>query len=113
MHGIIGDFRVGEDITLALDAIVGDPATVTAITAKIKPAKVSGNRIVLDDTATGIDMLVALQGAAAGWIFSLGHVASAAMTAGLYGIDARLTISGAVEMTEQTAFISLTRAAVA
>ncbi len=113
MNSVIGEFRIGEEIALALDATVGDPATVTAITAKMKPAKVSGNRIVLEDSASGTDMLVASQAGAAGWTLSLGHTASASLSPGLYGIDARLTLSGAVEMTEQTAFISLTRAAVA
>jgi hypothetical protein len=113
MNGIIGHFRIGEEITLALDATAGDPATVTVITAKMKSAKVSGNRMVLDDSANGIDMLVSPQSGAAGWTLSLGHTASAGLNAGLYGIDARLTLSGAVEITEQTAFISLTQAAVA
>jgi hypothetical protein len=112
MNSVIGEFRIGEDIAVALDATAGDPASVTAISAKMKPAKVAGNRIVLDNTAAGNDMVVTPQGAA-GWILSLGHTSSAGLNAGLYGIDARLTLSGAVEITEQTAFISLTQAAVA
>ncbi len=112
MNGIIGTFRIGEDIAVALDATSGDPATVTAITARMKPAKAAGNRIVLDDSASGIDMTVAAQGAA-GWTISLGNAATASLAAGLYGIDARLTVAGAVEMTDQTAFIALTKAAVA
>jgi hypothetical protein len=112
MNGIIGDFRIGEEITLALDTLAGDPATVTAIIAKIKPAKISGNRVVLDVAAASSDMMVSPQGSA-GWLVSLGHLASAGLAAGIYGIDARLTIAGSVEMTEQTAFISVTQAAVA
>ncbi len=112
MNGIIGEFRIGEDVSMALEATAGDPATVTAITAKMKPAKVSGNRIVLDDTAPGIDMAVISQGAA-GWLVSLGNIVTASLTPGLYGIDARLTFASAVEITDQTGFIALTRAAVA
>ena len=112
MNGIIGEFRIGEDISVALDAAAGDPATVTTITAKMKPAKAAANRIVLDDTAAGLDMTVTSQGTA-GWLISLGYTASAALTPGLYGIDARLSVAGGVEMTDQTAFIALTRAAVA
>lgn len=112
MNGIIGSFRIGEDVSVALDALTGDPATVTAISAKMKPAKVTSNRIVLDDSATAMDMQVTALGAE-GWIVSLSHTATAGLTAGVYGIDARLTISGAVEMTEQTGFIALTQAAVA
>ena len=112
MNGIIGCFRIGEDVSVALDALTGDPATVTAISARMKPAKVTANRIVLDDTATAMNMQVTAQGTE-GWIVSLSHVATAGLAVGIYGIDARLTISGAVEMTEQTGFIALTQAAVA
>lgn len=112
MNGIIGSFRIGEDVAVALDAITGTTASVTAISAKMKPAKVTANRIVLDDTASAITMQVTPQGTE-GWIVSLGHAATAALPAGVYGIDARLTISGGVEMTEQTGFIALTQAAVA
>lgn len=112
MNGIIGSFRIGEDVAVALDALTGDPATVTAITAKMKPAKTTANRIVLDDSAAGITMQVNPNGSA-GWVVSLANTATANLAVGLYGIDARLTIAGAVEMTEQTGFIALTQAAVA
>ena len=112
MNGIIGSFRIGEDVSVALDALTGDPATVTAITAKMKPAKVAANRIVLDDSATGISMAVIPQGSA-GWLVSLAHTATTGLAAGVYGIDARLTFAGGVEMTEQTGYIALTQAAVA
>ena len=112
MNGIIGSFRIGEDVSVALDALTGDPATVTAITAKMKPAKVAANRIVLDDAATGISMAVIAQGSA-GWLVSLAHTDTAGLAAGVYGIDARLTFAGGVEMTEQTGYIALTQAAVA
>jgi hypothetical protein len=112
MNGIIGEFRIGEDISVALDAIAGNPATVTAISAKMKPAKASGNRLILDDSATATTMTVTSQGVA-GWLISLGNAATAGLAAGVYGIDARLTFAGSVEMTEQTAFIALTKAAVA
>lgn len=112
MNGIIGEFRIGEDISVALDATSGDPATVTTITARIKPAKVSGNRLVLDDAAAGTVMTVTAQGTT-GWLISLGNAATANLPAGIYGIDAKLTFSGSVEMTEQSGFIALSKAAVA
>lgn len=112
MNGIIGSFRIGEDVSVALDALTGDPATVTVITAQMKPAKVTANRIVLDDSATAIAMQVIPQGTA-GWIVTLGHGSTAGLAAGIYGIDAKLTIGSAIEMTEQTGFIALTQAAVA
>lgn len=112
MNGIIGSFRIGEDVSVALDALTGNPATVTAIAAKMKPAKVTANKIVLDHAAAGITMQVAPQGTT-GWTISLAHTATANLAAGVYGIDARLSIAGGVEMTEQTGFIALTQAAVA
>lgn len=112
MHGTIGTFRIGEDIAVALDAVSGDPNSVSAISAKMKPARVVANRLVLDDSAAGIMMAVTPQGAA-GWLISLPASESAALAVGVYGIDARLVMSGAVEMTEQSGFIALSRAAVA
>lgn len=112
MHGTIGSFRIGEDIAVALDAVTGDPAAVTAISAKMKPAKIIANRMELDHDAAGITMTVNPQGAA-GWLIALSAATTAALAPGLYGIDARLTLAGAVEMTEQSGFIALSRAAVA
>lgn len=112
MTGIIGDFRVGEDIVLALEPVAGDPATVTSVTAMMKPALTMANRFVLDDAASGLAMTVTSLGAA-GWSVGLGNVDSALLAPGIYGVDARLSVSGAVEITDQTAFISLTRAALA
>lgn len=112
MNGIIGEFRVGEDIAVALDAAAGDPTPVSAISAMMKPAKVLGNRLVLDDSTSSITLAVTAQGLT-GWLIALDHTASATLSPGIYGIDAKLTIAGGVEITEQTAFVSLTRAAVA
>ena len=64
----------------------------------MKPAKTIANRIVLDDAAPGIAMTVTPQGTA-GWLVSLVHAETANLAAGLYGIDARLTLSGAVGYT--------------
>ena len=112
MNGIIGSFRIGEDVSVALDALTGDPASVTAISARMKPAKVTANRIVLDDSASAMNMQVTARGTE-GWIVTLSHTDTASLTSGIYGIDAKLTIAGAIEMTEQTGFIALTQAAVA
>ena len=114
MNGIIGEFRIGEDLAVALDVTAGDPATVTAISAKMKPTLVSTSRLVLDEAAAAITLSVAPQSpASAGWTIALGAAQSAALAPGVYGIDARLTIGASVEMTDQSAFISLTKAAVA
>jgi hypothetical protein len=112
MNSIIGEFRLGEDLSVALDATSGDTAVVSAISARMKPARVAGNRLVLDDDAVGTALDVAARGAE-GWTLSLTGAATAALDAGLYGIDARLAFAGAVEITEQTAFVALSKAAVA
>ena len=112
--GILGEFRVGEDIAVALDAIAGDAAQVSAISVAMKPALVGDNRLMLDDAAAGIVLAAAPQAApGAGWTIALPGAQSAQLEPGLYGIDARLTVAGGIVITEQTAFISLTRAAVA
>ena len=112
MNGIIGEFRLGEDIAVALDAVAGDTATVTGITAWMKPALTSADRFELDETAPGIELSVAAQvPASAGWMLNLPHAQSALLAAGIYGIDARIEIGSGIEITEQTAFIALSRPA--
>ena len=112
--GILGEFRIGEDIAIALDAISGDVAAVTAIGVAMKPALVGDNRLMLDDEAVATALSTAAQAAPdAGWTISLPGAQSALLLPGLYGIDARLTVAGGAIITEQTAFISLTRAALA
>ena len=114
MNGIIGTFRIGEELTLALDASAGDTAAVSAISALMKPALVTANRLVLDDAASPVALVVTPQSpASAGWTISLGHSQSALLEPGIYGIDAKLTLASSVEITEQSAFVSLSRAAVA
>jgi hypothetical protein len=112
MNGIIGEFRVGEDITIALDAVSGDTAPVSQITAWMKPALLSADRFEFDETATAISLTVSAQSpASAGWILHLPHSATELLAPGIYGIDARIAIGSAIEMTEQSAFIALSKAA--
>ena len=112
--GKLGEFRIGEDIAIALDAISGDVAAVTAIGVAMKPALVGDNRLMLDDAAAAIPLSAAPQAVAgAGWTIALAGAQTALLEPGLYGIDARLIVAGGVVITEQTAFVSLTRAALA
>lgn len=114
MNGIIGEFRLGEDVAVALDATAGDTIAVTGVSAMMKPALATGNRFLLDETASGIAMAVAPQHPPSdGWIVSLGHERSLTLAPGIYGIDARLVIGDSVAITGQTAFVRLSRAAVA
>ena len=111
MIGLIGEFRVGEDIALDLEVASGDAGLVTALTAAMKPARITANRPVLDEAATPIALTVAAE--PTGWTVSLPSTASAALSSGIYGIDARLEVAGGVEITEQTAFIALSEGALA
>lgn len=109
MIGLIGEFRVGEDIALELEVASGDLGLVTAITAAMKPAKITANRPVLDDTAASVALAVSPE--INGWTLSLPSTGSASLSPGLYGIDARLEVAGGIEITEQTAFIALSEGA--
>lgn len=112
-NGILGEFRVGGDIAIALDAIAGDVAQVTAISVAMKPALVGDNRLMLGDAAAPIALSSAPQATpGAGWTISLPGAQTALLEPGLYGIDVRLTLAGGIVITEQTAFVSLTRGAV-
>lgn len=111
MTGLIGEFRIGEDIGLALEVTTGDMALVSAITAAMKPARIAANRPVLDDAQPAVALSVAAD--TAGWTLSLPSATTATLEPGIYGIDARLEIAGGVEITEQTAFIALSAGALA
>lgn len=115
---VIGTFRVGEDIAIALDAVSGDPATVATVTARLRSARVLSDGIIhFSDRASAIDMVVASRAAEddfpAGWNIALSASATAALDPGLYGIDAKLIgPSGVVDITDTTALINLTQAAI-
>ena len=108
MTAIIGTFRIGEDISVALD---GDMTGVSAVTAKMKPALLTGGTLTLDDAATATSLTVTTNGTS-GWLISLDHATTAGLAEGVYGIDAKLSYSGLIEITEETAFIQISRAAV-
>lgn len=112
MNNVIGIFRVGEDLAIALDAAAGETGEVTGVTAGMKPAKATANRLLLDDDALAVPLTVAARGID-GWTLSLAAAATGTLEPGIYGIDARLTFAGGVEITQNTAFIALSRAAVA
>lgn len=111
MTNLIGEFRVGEDIGVALEVASGEMAEVSAIIAAMKPALISANRPVLDQSAAAIALTVVP--GAAGWTLSLPSTATASLAPGIYGIDARLEVGGGIEITDRTAFIALTAGAVA
>lgn len=112
---VIGEFRVGEDIAVALDAVSGEVDSVDTVTAKIRPAIRNGGSLELDFDASATDMAVSARDAdgdiPAGWTLSLSAAQTAGMDEGYYGIDAKLVIGSGTDITDQTAFIRFTKAA--
>lgn len=96
-------FQRGETIMLALDAVAGDPAAVTAMTAHMKA--VPPGRTCVDATtpvaaAFSISSRAAQGAIPAGWTLTIDAAASAGLAAGSYLADARLQVAGGVVITE-------------
>jgi hypothetical protein len=99
-------FQRGETISLALDAVSGDPASVTAITAQLKavpPGRTSvppGSPIAASFSVTS---RAAMGEIPAGWTLTIPAATSALLVTGAYLADARLEVAGGVVMTESVA----------
>ena len=93
-------FHRGETLSLALDAVTGDPASVTAITAALKP--LAAGRTSVDATAPATALSVAANGTT-GWTLTLSATACAALTQGSYVADARLVSASGVVITDPVA----------
>ena len=99
-------FQRGETISLALDAVTGDPGDVTAITAQLKaipPGRTSvppGEPVAAD---FAISTRAATPEAPGGWTLIIPAATSAGLTPGHYLADARLVIAGSVVLTEPVA----------
>ena len=93
-------FHRGETLSLALDAVTGDPASVTAITAALKP--LAAGRTSVDATAPATALSVAANGTT-GWTLTLSATACAALVPGSYVADARLTVGTGVVITDPVA----------
>lgn len=97
-------FQRGETVSLALDVLSGDPAGVSAITAKLK-AVAPGRLSVAADAAIAATFTITPRAAVddlpAGWTLTIPASTSAALAAGFYAADARLEVAGGVIITEQ------------
>lgn len=113
---IIGTFRVGEDILVALDALSGDPGTVSAPAAWLASTVQRGGGFAVPEDAAHVALAVTARAAAgdipAGWNLLLAAASSAALVPGVYGIDLKMTDGATVNITDATAFVRLTRSAV-
>jgi hypothetical protein len=116
MSDVIGTFRIGEDLAVALDGVTGTVADVAAIVAKMVPGRLGPlGEFVAKPGAALITLDVAPRSASgsipAGWNIGLAAAATASLAPGIYGIDAQLTgTSGVIEKTDTTAVVRLTRA---
>lgn len=113
---MLGTFRIGEDVAIALDAMSGDIAQIATITASLRKSLLP-HEFVVDTAFAAIPLTVASRPASgefpAGWNIVLTAAQSSLLDPGLYGIDAKLTgISGTIDITDTTAVIELTRAAI-
>lgn len=114
---ILGTYRIGADITVALMATQGDPGQVTNATAALRRA-VQGteNSIRFEEGSQSIPMIIAPRAASdsvpAGWNVTLPAAQSASLMPGLYAIDAKLVLGDQVTITSRSAAILVTQAAV-
>lgn len=96
-------FQRGETIALALDALGGDPATVTAITADLKAA-LPGRTSPLPGEPVAASFAVSARAATGedpgGWTLVLTAAQSAGLLPGAYLADARLVTADQVIVTE-------------
>jgi hypothetical protein len=93
-------FQRGETVSLALDAVQGDPLTVTSVTAALKPLS-AGRTMVDPGAAVAATFVVANR--PGGWTLTISAAASAALAAGTYLADAKLVVAGQVTITEPVA----------
>jgi hypothetical protein len=99
-------FQRGETISLALDAVTGDPLSVTAIGAVMK-AVPPGRTGVADSAPVAATFSVSPRTAQGdippGWTLNIDAATSAVLVVGNYLADARLEIAGGVIVTEPVA----------
>ena len=99
-------FQRGETLSLALDALSGEPLLVSAISAVMK-AVAPGRTGVSAEAPVAAVFTIAPRAAAgdipSGWTLTIPAAVSATLTAGNYLADARLEIAGGVVITESVA----------
>ncbi len=99
-------FQRGETISLALDALSGDPLAVSNISAAMKavaPGRTSAAADAPVAAAFAITPRTASGDIPAGWTLTIAATVSQALTPGSYVADARIEIAGGVVITESIA----------
>jgi hypothetical protein len=99
-------FQRGETLSLALDAVTGDPLSVSGISAVMK-AVPPGRTGVPDGAPVAATFSISRRSAQgdipAGWTLTVSAPLSAALAPGNYLADARLEVAGGVILTEPVA----------
>lgn len=99
-------FQRGETISLALDAVTGDPAQVTAIVAAMK-AVPPGRSEAPASASVAANFAITPRPAAGaippGWTLTVAAPVSASLAPGAYVADARLEAGGGVIVTSSVA----------
>lgn len=99
-------FQRGETISLAIDAVTGDPLTVTAISAAMKmvaPGRTSVSAGTPVAAAFAVSPRAAQGEIPPGWNLTVDAASSAVLAPGGYLADAKLTVAGGVIITESVA----------
>jgi hypothetical protein len=99
-------FQRGETISIALDAVSGDPLTVSAISAAMKavaPGRTSFHAGAPVAAAFAIAPRAAVGDVPPGWTLTIPAMVSAALPSGSYLADAKLAVGGGVIVTETVA----------
>ncbi len=99
-------FQRGETISLALDALSGDPLSVSVISASMK-AVAPGRNVVDAAAPVAATFTIAPRGASgdipAGWNLTVAANVSAGLPPGTYLADAKITAGGGVIITDTIA----------
>jgi hypothetical protein len=96
-------FQRGETVSLALDALSGDPLTVSAISAAMKavaPGRTGVSAVAPVAAVFNITTRAASGSIPAGWTLTIPATVSATLAPGAYLADARLVVAGGVVITE-------------
>ena len=96
-------FQRGETVSLALDALAGDPLAVSAISASVKavaPGRTGVSAVAPVAAVFDITPRAAASEIPAGWTLTIPAAVSATLAAGSYLADARIEIAGGVVITD-------------
>jgi hypothetical protein len=99
-------YQRGETISLALDAVTGDPAQVTAISAAMKavpPGRSEAPATASVAASFAVTPSPAVGDQPAGWTLTIPALVSASLSPGAYVADARLEVAGGVIVTDTVA----------